>query len=145
MPTLFSYCIPIDDGAAPNPYWGICTLVICKPKIRLEARIGDWVVGTGSTDSPIGDVSGCVVYAMKVTRKMSMKEYDAFTAHNLRQKIPDWQNRDSRKRLGDSIYDFSKKPPSQRKGCTRRKIPPQICVASSPCYQNTSSISGISQ
>lgn len=41
MPSLFSYCIPVDDGAAPNPYWGICTLVICKPRIRLAADIGD--------------------------------------------------------------------------------------------------------
>jgi hypothetical protein len=23
MPKLYTYCIPYDDGAAPNPYWGI--------------------------------------------------------------------------------------------------------------------------
>ena len=50
-PTLFTYCIPIDDGAAPNPYWGICTLVICKPVIRRVANVGDWVVGIGSKNS----------------------------------------------------------------------------------------------
>lgn len=116
MPTLFSYCIPIDDGAAPNPYWGICTLVICKPKIRLTAEEGDWVVGTGSVNSPIGDVSGCVVYAMKITRKMTMREYDAFTASRLTQKLPDWKNLDIRRRLGDSIYDFSENAVKQRKG-----------------------------
>jgi len=47
MPTLYTYCIPYDDGAAPNPYWGICTLVICKPVIRRTAEVGDWIVGTG--------------------------------------------------------------------------------------------------
>lgn len=64
---LYTYCIPYDDGAAPNPYWGICTLAICKPVIRRVARVGDWVVGTGSSHSPIGDVAGAVVYAMQVT------------------------------------------------------------------------------
>jgi hypothetical protein len=46
--TLFTYCIPYDDGAAPNPFWGLCTLAICKPSIRRVAKEGDWVVGTGS-------------------------------------------------------------------------------------------------
>ncbi len=39
--TLYTYCIPYDDGAAPNPFWGQCTLVICKPRIRKVARPGD--------------------------------------------------------------------------------------------------------
>ncbi len=70
--TLFSYCIPYDDGAAPNPFWGLCTLAICKPGIRRVAKEGDWVVGTGSVNSPAGDASGKVVYAMRVTQKMTM-------------------------------------------------------------------------
>jgi hypothetical protein len=41
MKKLYSYCIPVDDGAAPNPFWDICTLVICKPVIRRTAQIGD--------------------------------------------------------------------------------------------------------
>lgn len=48
MTKLYSYCIPCDDGAAPNPFEGVCTLVICKPRIRLTAEVGDWIVGTGS-------------------------------------------------------------------------------------------------
>src|SRR5262249_55154673 len=61
-PTLFSYCIPYDFGSAPNPFWGLCTLAICKPDIRRTANVGDWVVGTGSAVSPIGNISGKVVY-----------------------------------------------------------------------------------
>ena len=76
MPTLFSYCIPYDDGAAPNPFWGLCTLVICKPGIRKVAQVGDWVVGTGSKRSPIGDIGGQVVYAMCVSQVLTMREYD---------------------------------------------------------------------
>jgi hypothetical protein len=37
MTQLFTYTIPYDDGAAPNPFHGICTLAICKPSIRRVA------------------------------------------------------------------------------------------------------------
>ena len=114
MVTLFSYCIPHYDGAAPNPFWGICTLVICKPKIRGIAEIGDWIVGTGSKNSPVGDMSGRVVYVMKVTKKLTMEEYDTFTQQYLPEKVPDCSSRDPRRRLGDSIYDFSCTPPRMR-------------------------------
>lgn len=106
MPTLYSYCTRYDDGAAPNPHWGVCSLAICKPVIRRTACTGDWVVGTGSKRSPIGDVSGQLVYAMRVTDRLSMAEYDSFTRAKLPQKIPDRLNADPRRRVGDSIYDF---------------------------------------
>lgn len=114
MTTLYTYCIPFDDGAAPNPFWGTCTLVICKPVIRRKAEVGDWIIGTGSVNSPIEDISGQVVYAMKVTQKMTMKEYDSYTNKNLPEKIPDRSNPDWRRWRGDSIYDFSFDPPRQR-------------------------------
>jgi hypothetical protein len=115
MPTLFSYCIPYDDGAAPNPYWGVCTLVICKPKIRRTAQVSDWIVGTGSANSPIGNIHGKVVYAMRVSQTMTMRQYDEFTLRFLPSKIPDWRHYDIRRRLGDSIYDFSTDPPTLRR------------------------------
>ena len=114
MPTLFSYCIPYDDGAAPNPFWGLCTLAICKSVIRRIANIGDWVVGTGSLNSPIGDSSGKVVYAMQVTHKMTMEEYDSFTQSKLPHKIPLMGSADLRRHFGDSIYGFSDQAPSLR-------------------------------
>jgi len=64
----------VDSGAAPNPFWGVCTLVICKPAIRRAAQVGDWVVGAGSGHSRIGDIRGKVVYTMQVTCKMTMAE-----------------------------------------------------------------------
>lgn len=104
--TLYSYCLRYDEGAAPNPYWGICTLVICKPAIRRVARIGDWIIGIGSINSPIGDISTSVVYAMQVTRKLSMRDYYDYCQSNLPEKIPDWSNSDFRRKVGDCIYDF---------------------------------------
>ncbi len=111
---LFSYCIPFDDGAAPNPFWGLCTLAICKPDIRRVAQKDDWVVGTGSVNSPIGDISGKVVYAMRVSEKNTMRGYDQFTSSELPNKIPQMDHDDPRRRCGDSIYDFSTFPPRLR-------------------------------
>ncbi|MEN9521235.1 MAG: hypothetical protein RLZZ381_3823 [Cyanobacteriota bacterium] len=111
---LYSYCLRYDDGAAPNPYWGICTLAICKPVIRRTANLGDWIVGLGSATSPIGNISQYVVYAMKVTNKLSMSEYEKFCQHQYLNKIPDWQNFNFTKRVGDCIYDFSNSNQSPR-------------------------------
>jgi hypothetical protein len=120
VPRLYSYCIPVDDGAAPNPYWGTCTLVICKPAIRRTARVGDWIAGTGSKAAKVDqrttqDLSGRLVYAMLVTKKLTMAEYDSFTRANLPEKVPS-DHADRRRRLGDSLYDFSKMPIVQRPG-----------------------------
>jgi hypothetical protein len=106
--TLYSYCLRYDTGAAPNPFWGVCTLVICKPAIRRTAKEGDWVVGLGPGASPLGDISDRVVYAMCVTRRMSMRDYDAFCRRDLPGKIPAWGSDDFRRRVGDCIYDFSR-------------------------------------
>ncbi|WP_308365558.1 MULTISPECIES: hypothetical protein [unclassified Microbulbifer] len=95
---LFSYTIPFDAGSAPNPYWNLCTLTICKPVIRRVAEIGDWLVGLRS-DS--------VVYAMKVTDKRSLADHDKFCRSNLVGKIPLWSSKDYRRKVGDCIYDYS--------------------------------------
>lgn len=116
MPTLFSYCLRYDGGSAPNPFWGLCTLAICKPQIRRAAQVGDWVVGTGSAVSPMGDISEMVVYAMRVSQKMTMQDYDAFTRFELPAKIPDLKSREPRRRIGDSLYDFSTPVPRLRPG-----------------------------
>jgi hypothetical protein len=44
---------------------------------------------------------------MKVTKTLSMKEYDNFCKRSLTKKIPDWTSLDFRRRVGDCIYDFS--------------------------------------
>lgn len=118
MPRLFSYCIPVDDGAAPNPFWGYCTLAICKPVIRRVAQEGDWIIGTGSRRAPgpdgSRDLSGHLVYAMRVKHKLPMEEYDAWARRHCPRKIPHWTARDHRHRLGDAIYDFRFNPPRLR-------------------------------
>lgn len=113
MPTLYSYCISFDAGSAPNPFWGTCTLAICKPVIRRTARVGDWIVGTGSMEYGFANK---VVYAMEVTQVLSMQEYDTFCKEHLTQKLPNFKGRSYKERVGDCIYDFSETPPTIRKG-----------------------------
>jgi hypothetical protein len=122
MTRIYSYVLRFDNGAAPNPFWGVCTLTICKPVIRRTARVGDWVVGTGSKNSKLKDgnkydLSDRLVYAMKISQIKSLKEYDEYCKLNLKTKIPDWTNNDWRKKMGDCIYDYSNsEEPTMRKG-----------------------------
>lgn len=113
MPKLYSYCIPYDNGAAPNPFWGFCTLVICKPVIRRTAQVGDWIVGTGSRQNGFENK---VVYVMEITQKMTMKAYDDYCKDQLPQKIPNWSSEIFEEKVGDCIYDFSSIHPYIRKG-----------------------------
>ena len=81
MSKIYSYVLRHDSGAAPNPFWGVCTLVICKPPIRRTAAVGDWVIDTGSVkatcnDGQQHDLSASLLYAMKITQIMTMEEYD---------------------------------------------------------------------
>lgn len=98
MTKLYSYVVARDYGFAPNPFYGVCTLATCKPRIRSVASVGDWVLGTGSAARKR---SGHVVYAMRVTEAMSFDAY--FTDARFAQKKPCLFG--SRKQaFGDNIY-----------------------------------------
>ncbi len=77
---LFSYVVDHDNGFAPNPYYGVCTLAHCKfgangKKNVVElAQKGDWVIGTGGRGKKsVGH--GKLIYAMRVDEKLSLKQY----------------------------------------------------------------------
>ncbi len=118
-PVLFTYRITHDKGVAPNPYWGVCTLVICKPVIRRTAEVGDWIVGIGSKEHKV--VCNKIVFAMKVTQKMTLEEYDKFTARKCRRKISDLKSRNPKRWVGDSIFDYSTGSPKPRLSLHRTK------------------------
>ncbi len=127
MTRIYSYIIKHDGGAAPNPFWGLCTLTICKPVIRRTAKVGDWVIGTGSknsklNDGKIHDLSDSIVYVMKITDIKTLSDYDSFCNRKLKNKIPKWFTKDWRKRMGDCIYDYSEDAnPRMRKGVHTEK------------------------
>jgi len=51
---------------------------------------------------------------MRVSRKITMREYDALTQRALSGKLPAFSRDDYRRRAGDSIYDYSGGAPVQR-------------------------------
>jgi hypothetical protein len=83
---LFSYVVARDYGFAPNPFFNECTLATCKPRIRSVAKVGDWVVGTGSSEQ---HRTGFLVYAMHVTETMSFNQY--WADERFQQKKPNLQ------------------------------------------------------
>lgn len=69
---LYSYVVDHDKGFAPNPFFGICTLAACKPRIRQVAAVGDYVVGTGSAKR---GRQGYLTYFMHVDRIITFDDY----------------------------------------------------------------------
>lgn len=59
-------------GFAPHPYGGICSLANCKPQIRRVAKLGDFIIGTGSAQDKL---AGRVVYWMHIDQIITFDEY----------------------------------------------------------------------
>lgn len=95
---LYSYVVARDFGFAPNPFFGVCTLATCKPKIRKAARIGDWVVGTGSKRR---GREGSIVFAMCVTETLTFDQY--WKDPRFRNKRPNLRGSE-KQAFGDNIY-----------------------------------------
>ena len=70
----FSYKIEHDFGLAPNPFWGYCTLAVCKSQIRKNKKltIGSWIFGLGSRKL---NNENHLIYAMEVQEKLTFEEY----------------------------------------------------------------------
>lgn len=95
---LYSYIVARDYGFAPNPFFGVCTLATCKPRIRKTAQVGDWVVGTGSKKNGL---DGHLVYAMVVEETLTFDEY--WEDPRFRQKKPNLHG-SLKQAYGDNIY-----------------------------------------
>lgn len=99
---LFSYVVARDFGFAPNPFYGFCTLATCKPKIRSSAKIGDWILGTGSKRNK---KNNHIVYIMNVTEVMSFDDY--WKDPRFTNKKPNLYG-SKKQAFGDNIYRRSK-------------------------------------
>jgi hypothetical protein len=95
---LYAYVVTHDNGFAPNPFHGFCTLATCKPQIRERAEVGDWVLGVGSTQN---NQAGKLVYAMRVEEEMSFDDY--WDDPRFEQKRPN-PNGAEESRCGDNAY-----------------------------------------
>lgn len=95
---MHSYVVARDYGFAPNPFYGFCTLATCKPKIRGSAKVGDWIVGTGSKSH---GREARIVYAMRVSETVSFHDY--WIDERFRNKRPNLRG-SKKQAFGDNIY-----------------------------------------
>jgi Nucleotide modification associated domain 2 len=95
--TLYSYVVTHDTGFSPNPFFGYCTLACCKPEIRRNAQVGDWIVGL--TPRAQGNK---VVYFMRVDEIVDFPSY--WTHSRFLQKRPRYDGSVQAK-CGDNIYE----------------------------------------
>lgn len=95
---IYSYKITRDYGFAPNPFFGVCTLATCKPKIRQYAHVGDWILAFGGKHSM---VPGKLVCLMRVDETMTFDEY--WDDERFQCKKPMF-NRSFKYCYGDNIY-----------------------------------------
>lgn len=94
---IMSYIITHDYGFAPNPYGGFLTLATCKPKIRNSAKIGDILVGIGSST---GAYKNRLIYAAQVSNVVDMNEY----FENPIYQVKKTSDENISRRRGDNIY-----------------------------------------
>lgn len=99
---LFSYVVARDYGFAPNPFFNTCTLATCKPGIRRQAQVGDWVVGTGTA---LRKRRSYLVYAMRVEEALTFDEY--WNDPQFEQKRPNLRG-SKKQSFGDNIYHKTK-------------------------------------
>lgn len=105
---LYSYVMKYDDGFAPNTTGEYLTLATCKPNIRRVAKVGDYVIGTGSL--PRGN-QGNLIYIMQVTEVISIEDYSK--DKRFINKIPN-MNGNMIEQAGDNIYRFNNGEITQR-------------------------------
>jgi len=95
---LFAYIVTHDNGFAPNPHFGFCTLACCKPVIRRIAQEGDYVVGLSRKAE-----GNRLIYAMEVCEKLTFASY--WKDERFEKKKADPDSKNALRRAGDNIYE----------------------------------------
>jgi hypothetical protein len=96
--SVYSYVVEHDLGFAPNPFHRVCTLACCKPQIRKSAKLGDFILGTGSAKLKL---QGRLIYWMRVDEVLTFDEY--WADPRFRRKRPIMAG-STYLRYGDNIY-----------------------------------------
>lgn len=93
-----------DNCFAPNPLFGVLTLATCKPKMRSNTKVGNWIAGWTSSriaHSPTEQGKEKLIYLAKVTRKLTFGEY---WEQYPQKRAVYTKGRNSLERFGDNIY-----------------------------------------
>lgn len=100
---IVSYKLVVDSGFAPNPFGSTLTLATCKPDIRKNRKVGDWIAGftsKGLAEDNIG--SERLIYLMRIGEKILLRDY--FHDSRFQEKIPVRGTNDQIAAVGDNIY-----------------------------------------
>ena len=100
--SLYVYVVDRDFGFAPNPFHGYCTLATCKPGIRKNARVGDWVMGVGGRRLR---ATGKIIFLMSISEICSFEEYWTDTRFQIKKPV---RNGSAVMMVGDNIYHWDK-------------------------------------
>ncbi|MEW8684776.1 MAG: hypothetical protein AB2556_03115 [Candidatus Thiodiazotropha sp.] len=95
---LYIYVVDRDFGFAPNPFHGFCTLATCKPIIRNNAKLNDWILGVGGRRL---EATGRCVFLAKVTEIITFNDYWNDPRFKLKKPI---RNGSMVMMVGDNIY-----------------------------------------
>jgi hypothetical protein len=95
---IYSYVMPWDSGLAPNPFFNVCTLALCKPIIRRLAQKGDWVLGISEANDGYR-----LIYTMLIAATLSFAEY--WEDGRYQNKKPDLKSNQQILKVGDNIYE----------------------------------------
>ena len=150
VPRLYIYVVREDDGSAPNPFHGFCTLATCKPQIRKKAQIGDWIAGIYPKQR---GQNRRLVYAMRVDETITYDGY--WDDPRFLSKRPKWESDNPpEERCGDNFYhrspdgswiqepgDHSNEDGSQNMNHTRKDTRnPRVLISETFVYYGKNSI-----
>ena len=96
MKKAFSYVVARDYGFAPNPFYGVLTLATCKPIIRNNAQVNDFIIGnaTAANDNKL-------IFMAKVTEVTTFDDYWLDPRFQCKKPV---MNGSLKKLYGDNIY-----------------------------------------
>jgi hypothetical protein len=72
MSNIYVYKCVVDDGTAPCIARGLLSMVVCKPKVRTSAKVGDYVLAFGTNAQP---APNRLVYVAKITEVLPGAAY----------------------------------------------------------------------
>jgi len=121
--SIYVYKLTTDNGGAPCISNNLLSLCICKPRIRQQAVVGDWIIGLGGRSMP--ELRGRLIYIARVTKEISNGDYYKDAKYKKR---PDciykwidgefsWKKGSSYHSQDDLIHDMGSPPDYDRAKC----------------------------
>lgn len=120
---IFMYKLTTDNGGAPFVENELLSLCICKPNIRISAKVGDWIIGMGGKG--VKDLKNRLIYLAKISEVLDDGRYYKIDKYKNRSDcIYQWKNqkyswkKNSKYHSEDDLaHDLGKQPDYERDIC----------------------------